>query len=265
MKNIFYSNKDTFLNHAANYLYVNKYRYERIVNALKQLGNFDNKIELFCEDEVNENVFVLDNDGYKFSFNVYAFDEKEKYQVKKQIDNFYTIFNFHKLNKFSKIQIRKINYGYELKNGYNLEVHTNQSHPKRYELKKNNVCYYFSLPSSVITCNKKLIKEFEKNNDMSFIDFYNIIKMNFDIKKADFIIIGLTKDEKEIGKISFKEGNIISFSLNETKGNESLNLHFINDNIDEKIIKTTEIPVEEADETLKLTLEKAKAIINENK
>ncbi len=216
MKNIFYSDKE-IINHYCKYIINDKYKYLSIVGALKLLGDFDNKIELFCEDEEKEEVYVVDKNGIKFSFILWSFNDKKRNQIKKYMGNSFTTYSCYKFNKLSRTRLYKNNEGYELENGYTICINKNETHPKRYTLEKSNLSYWFSTPASVKVNENLLINEIAKKDKISFYEFFCILKENFDVSSAEFVNLGVTKYNQKVGRIYISEGKIIAFDINEEK------------------------------------------------
>ncbi len=258
MKNVFFPNnsKDEYY---CRFIYNDKNRYKLLVNALKTLGNFENKIELFCEDNIlSDEVYVLDKNGYKFSFDAtgIGLNLKEKYQLKKQLGNQYFTFDF-----LDKYNICLINEGYKIKNGYDLTIFECRPYQKCYSIKKENISFYILLPSNVYIHIKSLINKIEENKNMNFFDLYNIIKEFIDFKNIAFII-GINKNKEEVGKISIRNGELDSFYLNDKKEDEQINLKLNNGILEEKAIKTSEISVYSVDADLQRRVISARNFID---
>lgn len=159
-------------------------RYNRLLNALSLLGNFDSKIKLTVKDNYNNKlIYTIDKDNNIFSF----YSDKER-NVKKRYELFMKENSIIKQYNFNeKIILEKI--GYYLDNN----ILWITSKELNFEL-EDNITYNLYTSKNLDTKTIVNIIKHLKKKKPSFEEFINIIR--FDIDFENFNNITLSKKEK---------------------------------------------------------------------
>lgn len=225
-------------------------RYERIIYVLKKIGNFDKTVLLHCDDL--STACVIDKDNKKFLFSIHPYkypsDKIETYNIKVIADGKVELLCFLDEKKLKTISTGIINDNSELSICVDKFNALESIH-----IFFDDIEYVFNLCPSYKDMKidiEKIKDNFDKKK--SFINFYNIIKENINIKNFQYTSFLVKKDGEVIGRISFKFGNMTEYEFTNEKENMKEKIYLEDDKIIKEQLITSEVNIDELDENTKI-------------
>lgn len=257
MKNRFYTSNDDY----TSITYKNDFRIKMLTKALRKLGEFPRKIEIFTVDApdfYNEVFYTIDKNNQTFFFTSNYYENlKDKYKgidysfviAKKEEQNHYSIWSFVDTNNI-KTKLRKKEDIYVTQQGL-IQV-TDYSNKTQYcYYKKNdndNIEYNLVLSKPGVLTDEEL-KRFVNYDSENLTEYLaNLINIKDDIKSFNLYE---TKNGNDVGKIIFNNNKIIELDFFEKHENEIYHIKLEDDKLTTKTQRIEEISVPECNNKLK--------------